>query len=303
AQIYFWASPMVAPLLYQINDLTGVLSAPKILHRHFINYIKSLDLDIAYVLFPTFHNALTLVRARVPRRVGSLRRWYSPLFTQSRNISRRYSSRHEVELNLQLISPDWFGILPQPTFPRINLPPESIAKIIHILSASGYDHSARLIVIHPGSGGSARNWPPEYFRATANALSDRLSCQIAVTGTASESSLGELVSDNRHLNLCGKLNLLELAALLTKADLTIANSTGPLHLAVALSRPTLGLYPPVRGCLPDRWGPYGHPEWSLKPDLPLCRRCHSGTLSACACMEALKPDTVAERAVEILDVN
>jgi heptosyltransferase-1 len=49
-------------------------------------------------------------------------------------------------------------------------------------------------------------------------------------------------------------DLHELASLLRRCRLMIANDTGPLHLAAALGTPCLGLYGPTS---PARNGPYG----------------------------------------------
>jgi ADP-heptose:LPS heptosyltransferase len=46
----------------------------------------------------------------------------------------------------------------------------------------------------------------------------------------------------------------ELMALLSRADLVVAGDSGPLHLAVALGAPVVGLYGPTS---PARNGPYG----------------------------------------------
>ncbi len=50
-----------------------------------------------------------------------------------------------------------------------------------------------------------------------------------------------------------ELNLEELMALLRRARLMIAGDTGPLHLAVALGTPVVGLYGPTP---PERNGPF-----------------------------------------------
>ncbi len=52
------------------------------------------------------------------------------------------------------------------------------------------------------------------------------------------------------------MSIRELAAILSWADLVVTNSTGPLHLAVALGVPTVSVYSPLPTRHPARWGPY-----------------------------------------------
>jgi len=44
----------------------------------------------------------------------------------------------------------------------------------------------------------------------------------------------------------GSVSIRELAAIFSCADLVVSNSTGPLHLAVALGVPTVSVYSPIR---------------------------------------------------------
>jgi ADP-heptose:LPS heptosyltransferase len=53
------------------------------------------------------------------------------------------------------------------------------------------------------------------------------------------------------VNTAGNLNLNELVALLKQATLIITNDTGPLHLALALRKSTIGLFGP---CSPEQYG-------------------------------------------------
>jgi ADP-heptose:LPS heptosyltransferase len=78
-------------------------------------------------------------------------------------------------------------------------------------------------------------------------------------------------------------DLHELAALLRRAALMVANDTGPLHLAAALGTPSLGLFGPTRA---ERNGPYGpHGRGLLSPD---------GT------MASLTPESAVEAALALL---
>ena len=290
ARIHFWAAPNLAPLIRCVEGIDSVLVSDDRGGIDISGELASLDIQTGFCLRPTFTNAWSLKKAHIAVRIGTARRYYSPLFTHKVNISRRQSLRHEADLNLDLLTA--VGIKGNTDFPEIRIPETACVTIEGMLNRTAADKNKSLIVIHPGSGGSARNWPITYFKELADRLSSNNPARIVVTGSGDEDKACRQVAGSRHLNLYGMIDLIELAALLKRAALLITNSTGPLHLAVAMGRKVLGLYPPLKDCLPDRWGPYLHPEWALTPDLPLCIKCHPGSVSSCYCMEQLSPDTV-----------
>src|SRR5205085_2237252 len=63
------------------------------------------------------------------------------------------------------------------------------------------------------------------------------------------------------LDLTGQTTLPQLAAVLSVADLMLANDTGPLHLAVALGRPVVAPYTCTRVQLT---GPYRRPSSAVE---------------------------------------
>ena len=83
-------------------------------------------------------------------------------------------------------------------------------------------------------------------------------------------------------------------AFIAAADGLVAGSTGPLHLAAALGRHALGLYPPIRPMHPGRWAPLGPHADYLVFDKPNCADCRAQP-AACACIKALAPALVAAR--------
>ena len=298
AQIHFWAAPDVAPLVRCVEGISTVIEGDDRSGNDVLEKIASLKIDVAFCLRPTLHNALMLKKARIPKRIGTLRRWYSPLFTTRINIHRHRSGRHEADLNLDLLK--GAGITGETGFPEIELPESAAEKVEKFLTDQGANPDSPLIVIHPGSGGSAPDWPAEYFRQLGERFASDNRFTIVVTGSRAESELCRTVATKEHINLCGQTGLLELAYLLKSAEILVANSTGPLHLSVALGTAALGLYPPIADCLPDRWGPYGHHDWAIMPDLPICRKCRPGVISSCWCMEQLSPDRVYEHAMGML---
>jgi len=68
----------------------------------------------------------------------------------------------------------------------------------------------------------------------------------------------------------------------------IANSTGPLHLAVAAGTDVIGFFPPIIPASSRRWGPYGKEESALAPDVPQCKRCSGQECAHWNCMELIR---------------
>jgi len=297
-RIYFWASPQVAPLIRCVEGIDHVIEGNDRGEPDVTRELSSLEIQAAFCLRSSFRNALTLWRAHIPLRIGTSRRLYSPLFTTRLNIPRRRTDRHEADLNLDMLSA--LGIRGEARFPAVIPPVSAAERIGRLFSEAGRSVEQPYVVIHPGSGGSSQNWNAGCYRQLAEKLAGSRSFNIVVTGSQDEFDTCRTVAGDDHLNFCGKTDLPELAALLMKAGLLVTNSTGPLHLGVAAGVTSVGIYPPLADCLPGRWGPYHHPDWAIMPDLPVCRRCSPGEISACRCLEQLTPDMVYEHLLKLI---
>jgi ADP-heptose:LPS heptosyltransferase len=101
-----------------------------------------------------------------------------------------------------------------------------------------------LAVLQPGATDPRRCWPPERFAA----LGDRLAqagMRVAINGSAGEAALVEAVAGGMRapaVALAGTLGLGGLCGLLERAALVVSNDTGPLHLALALGVPSVGIF-------------------------------------------------------------
>ncbi len=131
----------------------------------------------------------------------------------------------------------------------------------------GIDLSKKIIVIHPGSGGSAKDYPAQKLASVAQLLSEDDRYIIVITGTNEEKHPCGIISDKckNAFNLCGKLSLKELIAFLSLTNVLIANSTGVLHIAASLGIAVVGLYPNTPHISGKRWGPYSSNSIVLNP--------------------------------------
>jgi len=259
--------------------------------------------DAAVIVHPTPRLALLAFFSRIPVRVGTGYRYYSLLFNRRVYTHRKTAMRHEVEYNMGLLAP--LGCTAEPARPLdvpLDIPPEARERAATLLRDAGV--SGRFAVIHPGSGGSAREWPLENFGLLARRIAREMHLPVVVTGSAGESSRAEEVARTAAgggTNLAGRLSLKELAALLAKASLLIANSTGPLHVGVAVGTPVVGLYPQIPVMGPRRWGPYTDNARVLVPDRPPdCDECTGRSGTPCACMASITVESAYAAAADLL---
>jgi lipopolysaccharide heptosyltransferase I len=115
----------------------------------------------------------------------------------------------------------------------------------------------RLAVLNPGATAHSKMWEPDRFGATARYLSDRYGYRsIVVWGNSGERAMAEqiVVHSRGTATIAPDTDLHHLAALIAVSDLFISGDTGPLHMAVAVGTPTIGLYGSTR---PGDSGPYG----------------------------------------------
>ena len=108
---------------------------------------------------------------------------------------------------------------------------------------------------------------------------------------AEEALCAEIKGDSNAKNFAARFNLKELTALITFSFLFISNSTGPLHIAAAMDKYTIGFYPNLLPCSYKRWGPYSLKAKVFTPKKE-CQDCSREQCSSLECMRAVKVTTV-----------
>jgi ADP-heptose:LPS heptosyltransferase len=119
--------------------------------------------------------------------------------------------------------------------------------------------SFNYLVINPNASDLRleRRWPAEYFIELIQEIRVlNPEMFLVLIGNKQEANyVKEIVKyfqeDNRVIDTSGKLKLDELIAVMNHATGIITNDTGPLHLALALRKKTIGLFGP---CAPNQYG-------------------------------------------------
>lgn len=267
------------------SGIAGFVRLLRMVRRH--------RFDMALLLHPSFRLALLCFLAGIRFRVGTGYRAYSFLFSRRVYHHRKKSDRHELDLNLDLARAVG-ARLDQVAF-FLHIPDQDRISTESRLRSHGLSSGSAFMVIHPGSGGSAMDWPLSGFAALGDRILGEMGLPVVITGNKAESPLVDRLCSMMYrepLRLDGALSIKELLALLSRARLLVANSTGPLHMAVAVGCPVVGLYCPLAACAPVRWGPYGYPASVLTPPLPPCRKCTQARCPSFNCMELITGDQV-----------
>ena len=259
-----------------------------------VEILSGFNFDSAVIVYPTFITALIIYLSKIEYRIGTGYRWYSWLFNQKIFEHRKYAEKHELEYNVNLLSR--FGIYEEVDPVNVNfcLEPDDVSldKVHQILSRSDINLNDPVIILHPGSGGSSVDLPQIKFRSLAEKISNELTDNIILTGSEKEKYLCEnLKIKQRFLNLAGRLDLSELIALISKSSIFISNSTGPIHIAAALGKYTIGFYPRIAACSEQRWGPYTNKKLIFTPKIE-CSDCTREQCSKLDCMNSIEVNDI-----------
>jgi len=219
---------------------------------------------VAIALQTHWKIALVLFLARIRYRVGPLSKIHSFLFYNSGVRQRRsHVEMHEADYNLQLLKKLGIRIGSRNVPTRVHVSESVQNQAQEWLKKKGWDSEKPLIVVHPGMGGSALNWPEHHYQELIRSLVLE-GKQILITGGPAEHLLMDRVRDALG-PVAEKIFVYKssadtqidfLAGLFSFAAVVVAPSTGPLHIAVALGKNVVTFYPPIRVQSALRWGPY-----------------------------------------------
>jgi heptosyltransferase-1 len=183
----------------------------------------------------------------------------------------------------------------------IYLSPETIRNVDRLLSQKGVSASQPLIVLVPGTIWETKHWTIEGFAGVARQfLHDGYAVALAGTKRDEQRCRQIAAAAPGACDLSGKTTPADLAALIRRAEVTVTNDSGSMHVAASLGKPMVSIFGPTN---PVHIGPYERPDSVVRVDLP-CSPCNYRRLSQCpydhACMKQVSSAMVVERVQKIL---
>ncbi|MGZ8190248.1 MAG: glycosyltransferase family 9 protein [Methylococcaceae bacterium] len=240
-------------------------------------------------IFPGADLAKRAKALKIPYRIGTTNRYYHWLTCNKLvKLSRKNSDLHEAQLNLKLLQP--LGITKDFSLQEIatSFALQNLQALPHKF-ASLLQTDKFKVILHPKSRGNGREWDLNHYISLIEML-DIDKFQIFISGTAGEKEALQPLIDrvgHRVTNIIGLMTLSEFIAFIAACDGLIASSTGPVHLAAALQKHALGIYPPMRPIHPGRWQPLGKNAKVFVLN-KTCNDCRENK-TICPCIQAIQP--------------
>ncbi len=249
----------------------------------------------------TLKFALLSLATGAPQRVGldNGRGW----FLTHRAPDRGFGNRHESEYWLEVAS-----LLGATGDLQLAAPISAGNELVARRMLKGrLETGLPLVAIHPGTGwyGPGRQWPAAKFAETARIiLGQRLVTYVVVGSSQDEVAARTLLAclPSETVDLVGKTDVGQLAAVLARCSLLLANDSGVGHLASAVGIPVISVFGPSNE---KAWRPLT--ATVIASDLP-CRPCfyrdfERGLPAGCAsreCLELVTPASVARAVLRVL---
>lgn len=228
-----------------------------------IEEIKARNFDASINLFSTTYNALLVWKAGIHYRLAPATKLAQLFYNKRIKQKRSQSAKPEYEYNLDLVRAflrDTGVTIVEPAAPYLSFSDEVLKAQRNKLSEQlVLDADKPWVFVHAGSGGSANNLTLEQYANLIQGLEGDHEV-VLTAGPGEEAKAAELKAIIEQLGGKAALydkndGLVDFTRSIACAQLFIAGSTGPLHIAATLDVPTVGFFPAKRSATPLRWRP------------------------------------------------
>lgn len=284
----------------------AVIEQPRVIFQ-----LRKRKFDVVVDFFGNPRSALLSFITGAPLRIGGDFGTRGKLFTH--RVRDDGKPKTAIEFHYQYVKP--LGIEP-PTLSgsgwrtEVFLTEDERREARIFLQWQDIDLTRPIVGLHPGATWLAKIWLADRFAELANQIVTKLGAQVLITQGPNDGGIvQEVVPPNnggmgQDVKVLNVLPLRQLAAVLSHCSVYVANDSGPMHIAVAVGTPTIGIFGPGEENI---WFPYVTPYYNssdghiaLRKDV-FCHPCH---LNVCnregeGYMECMKLLTVQEVLAEV----
>lgn len=315
AEITLLATPagsQVAPLLPWVDDVisrsvvwqdvSGRMPFDPTREQALVETLRERRFDAA-LIFTSFSQspfppAYACYLAGIPLRAGESKEFGGSILSHA--APPLPVDAHQAERNLHLI--ESVGVAVRRRELELRVPSLAQADADILLHRHGIDPRAPFVLLAPGASCAARRYDGARFADAACIVAERSGLPVVVAGSERERPLvdeiaGRMRDGVRVASIAGETTIPELAAVIGRSALVLANDSGPMHIADALRRPMVILFSGTE--LERQWEPRSAPAVLLRRQTS-CAPCYGFTCPyEMQCLD-IGPSEVATAALRLL---
>lgn len=266
----------------------------------FVGLLHKKRFDKVFLFHRSFTRALITFIAGIPERIGyyTRKRFYL-LTTRIKRLN--VNKLHRADYYLHIVK-TYEAYQADVNF-RLDffIPEDTKISIDSLLHQEGIKDDDFIVVLNSGGNWAQKRWPKENFAVLSNILIRDYDARIILSGAEKDRQLAEEItqlSGMDIINLCGRINLKQLAALMQRASLVVSNDSGPLHIASSVGARVIGLFGPTSVLIT---GPYkAKNSYIIQEDVGCAIPCYKQGCSDLRCMKAVTVDTIVKEIKKII---
>ncbi len=249
-----WIDRILIDSKNQASCIKDVLSLSK--------NIKAHKYDVSISLFSEARTSIALWLAGIKTRIGPASKLAQLFLNKKLRQKRSLSLKPEYEYNLDLVkhyirlNNDSPVDIPPP--PYLSFRQNEVRPLKDkLIKEKAIADDSRIIIIHPGTGGSAINLSLEQYAELIDNIARQSNAYFVITAGPGEIQIAEklsnLLKETKHHIHSSTVGIIDFCKYISIADVFISGSTGPLHLAGALNLQTAAFYPARQSATSLRW--------------------------------------------------
>ena len=197
---------------------------------------------------------------------------------------------HVVDRNLRLVKAIG-GSVDDPAL-HLRVLPENTQRVRALLTELAIKSNNFIVIVHPEAGMPSKEWPSHSFSALVELLTAFPATEVVLVAKdvwRVTNIINGMNRKERVHNLAGKLNLLELVALIKESKLLIGLESMPAHIAASVGTPVVELHSGQSSA--DEWGVY-QGNFEIVSKRIECAPCGKSKCEDNRCMKLITPSEV-----------
>lgn len=165
--------------------------------------------------------------------------------------------------------------------------------------AAGLTTQSKVIGLNPGGSWPTKRWTIEGFARLIDLLNKTGFTPVIFGGDMDKPMVDQIIAitERPPVVFTGKLNLLELGAMIKKCSVFVSGDSGPMHIAASQHVPIVALFGPSD---PKRYAPYHVKHTVIRASEESCISCGLHECSHHRCMEKIEAKDVYKAIITLL---